>query len=99
MKTGSEPLDARERRRQARRACREPVSIVIGPGTLVFCWLENLSEGGMCLQLPPRFRVDRGEALVIEEMSALGAPRYANVVAASSTRCHCSFLSPTRSGA
>lgn len=76
-----------ERRMYTRSACSRPVSIVIGPGTLVFCRLRNHSPGGLCLSPPRNYRVTEGDHLELDVDGRL----HVTVVAASPDCCHCTF--------
>jgi len=84
-----------DRRKHARAHCGAPAAIVLGPATLVFCRARDLSAGGICVELPSKFKVRVGEELVLGRCNALGGERRVIVVATSGQRCHCAFGPPS----
>ncbi|MBI3516392.1 MAG: PilZ domain-containing protein [Proteobacteria bacterium] len=79
-----------ERRRHRRHAHDARAVIAIGPETYVFCDIEDLSPAGACLSTPLGFRLEVGEAVVLESRD-LRAPCAARIVAVAGARFHCVF--------
>ncbi len=80
-------LDRRQHRRHAHDA---PAVIAMGPETYVFCDIEDLSPAGACLRTPLGFRLEVGEAVVLESRD-LRAPCKARIVAVAGARFRCAF--------
>ena len=78
-------------RRHYRRAAHDaPALIVMGPETYVFCDIENLSPAGACLSTRLDFRLEVGEAVMLESRDVC-APCAARVVATEGRRFRCAF--------
>jgi hypothetical protein len=78
-------------RRHYRRAAHDaPALIVMGPETYVFCDIENLSPAGACFSTRLGFRVEVGEAVMLESPD-LCAPCGARIVAVDGRRFRCAF--------
>ena len=79
-----------ERRRHSRHPHDARAVIAMGPETYVFCDIEDLSPAGACLRTPLGFRLEVGEAVVLESPD-LRAPCEARIVAVAGARFHCAF--------
>lgn len=80
-----------ERRRHVRRALNGYAAIVMGPETLVFSALRDISDGGVRIAQPNRFSVRAGEEFLIAAIYR-DQERAVRIVHVSAAGLHCAFV-------